>query len=215
MIAKRLRDTLEGETSGRTHRPTFMLIFTDSITCCFKEASVSNLLNLTRATNPLPMHVGRLRVSETRAGNGPFFRPVYLLGRMLQAACQTTVTVTSDGRKAAPNDITLRGPLFLRNQTHPHRWRGKLSVIETRVEEGTFVSFYPLLARDHHARYPPQSSSSLLRLSVGPKARDILYSLHFWPTSWDNGFQILQGGPCMCQTWKWKANTSPPPSVST
>lgn len=31
----------------------------------------------------------------------------------------------------------------------------------------------------------------------------------------DNGFQILQGGLCMCQTRKWKANTSPPPPVPT
>lgn len=60
---------------------------------------------------------------------------------------------------------------------------------------------------------PPPSSSSSLCLSVRHHD-DILYSVHFWPTVLGNGFQTLQGGLNLCQSWKWKANMNPSPLCS-
>lgn len=64
------------------------------------QASVSSSLKVIWAAKPLLMHIQRVRVRETIEGNRPFFRPIHLLARMLKVACQPTVAVTSDGRKA-------------------------------------------------------------------------------------------------------------------
>lgn len=86
------------------------------------------------------------------------------------------------------------------------------------------VSIYPRLARYliHETSRPFPSPTSpppifiLITLCLREaQPCDILYSMHFWPTVLDNGFQILQGGLNMCQSWKWKANTSPSPSAPT
>lgn len=177
----KLIDTIKEETSSRTHRSAFTLLFTDLVTCCFYEASVSSLVKVIWAAKPLLTHVQRVHVRETIEGSRSFFRPVDLLRCVLKAACPKNVTVTSDRWKATPHDITLQGSLFHRNPTHPQRWQGMPTVMEPRVEEGAFVSIYPHLARDLLSRYPPQSSSSLLCLCQ-LKPHDILYSLHFWPT---------------------------------
>lgn len=70
----------------------------------------------------------------------------------------------------------------------------------------------PRHSHEISSQYPPPLPSPS---SFSSRRSDILYSLHFWPTVLCNGFQTLQGGPNPCQSWKWKANTSPPASVPT
>lgn len=97
-----------------------------------------------------------------------FLQACLSVGLHAERSVSDNVMVTSDRREATPNDITLQGSLFLRNKTHPQRQEGMLTVMEPCVEEGAFVSIYPHLARDRISRYLPQSSSSLLHLSVSP-----------------------------------------------
>lgn len=92
----------------------------------------------------------------------------------LWAACRPSVAVTSDGWKATSDDITWRGSLFLRNQTHPWRWQGKLTVMDARVEEGASVSVYT-----SRTRHLIPSSSSSLHLCIGSCL--VMYSRLSWP----------------------------------
>ena len=121
----------------------------------------------------------------------------------------------------------VRMSLFLWNQTHPHEWHGGLAVIEMSAQERRvellLVSVSPLLARyllrdtslAPSPLSPPPSSSSSLCLSVRRSAV-ISYTLcTFDQRSWIMVFRFFKVAWICARARKWKANTSPPPSVPT
>lgn len=193
------------EMSSHTHTPAFTLIFTD-----LNASGISQQLTqgyLSSETTPDTYSEGACE--QDNRGEQAFLQAYPSAGSHAEGGVSANRGGNFRRTKGHLNDITLRGSLFLRNQTHPQRWEGKLTVIETCVEEGTFVSIYTTLARDliHTAPVFLRITPSL----CWPQAPDIQSAL----LTKSNGFQILQGGLCVCQTWKWKANTSPPPSVLT
>ena len=79
---------------------------------------------------------------------------------------------------------------------------GTLKVCSSLLSPSRTRSFTsPLSPSSPYSSLPPSIDMSLSEACCC----DILYSLHFWPTALGNGFQILQGGLNLCQSWKWKA----------
>lgn len=143
------------------------------------------------------MHVQWVRVEKTIGGKG-----LSIPNLLLHA--KGGVSDNHEGNFSRTNGHSelhhlVRMPLFLWNQTHPHYWHGKLSVIEMSLQQGGlnfWSSQFPHLWHNRSSMIPPFAVppfSFILILSVfEAQPHDILYSLHFWPTVLDNGFQILQ-----------------------